>query len=180
MRYTHIRNISDDEKEELYGILDSNSGIKYRAKIILLAEDGYTVPEIRHMTNIYDKTVRKWIHRYNHNGIRGLFTEINYSNMIKINDKARKEILYISSISPRVLGLKFSTWSLRAIAGYVKEKKKKIIQDGVGISHTAVRDILREHGIEWRQSKTVLGSSSSSSSRSRDPEYDLKKSILKS
>jgi hypothetical protein len=70
--------------------------------------------------------------------------------------------------------LKFSTWSLRAIAGYVKEKK--IIQDGVGISHTAVRDILREHGIEWRQSKTVLGSSS----RSRDPEYDLKKSILKS
>jgi transposase len=177
VRYTHIRNISDDEKEELYGILDSNSGIKYRAKIILLAEDGYTVPEIRHMTNIYDKTVRKWIHRYNHNGIRGLFTEINYSNMIKINDKARKEILYISSISPRVLGLKFFTWSLRAIGGYVKEKK--IIQDGVGISHTAVRDILIEHGIEWRQSKTVLGSSSSGS-RSRDPEYDLKKSVLKS
>jgi hypothetical protein len=96
--------------------------------------------------------------------------------MIKINDKARKEILYISSISPRVLGLKLSTWSLRAIGGYVKEKK--IIQDGVGISHTAVRDILREHGIEWRQSKTVLGSSSGS--RSRDPEYDLKKSVLKS
>jgi hypothetical protein len=52
VRYTYIRNISDDEKEELHGILDSNCGIKYRAKIILLAEDGYTVPEIRQMTNI--------------------------------------------------------------------------------------------------------------------------------
>ena len=48
-------------------------------------------------------------------------------------------------------------------------KEKKIVKEG-GISHTAVRDILREYGIEWRHSKTVL-----SSSRSRYPEYDLKK-----
>jgi hypothetical protein len=41
----------------------------------------------------------------------------------KINDKVRKEILYISSFSARVLGLKFSSWLLRNIAGYVKEKK---------------------------------------------------------
>jgi hypothetical protein len=39
------------------------------------------------------------------------------------------------------------------------------------VSHIAVRNILREHGIEWRQSKTDLWSSN----RSRDPEYDLKK-----
>ena len=59
--------------------------------------------------------------------------------MIKITDKARKEILHISSISPRALGLKFSTWSLRSIAGY---KKKMVKIDG--ISHTTVRDILRK------------------------------------
>lgn len=82
-----------------------------------------SVPEIREMTNIYDKTIRKWIHRFNDFGVCGLFTEIDYSRMIKITDKARKEILRISSISPRALGLKFSTWSLRSIAGYVKEKK---------------------------------------------------------
>ena len=75
------------------------------------------------MTNIYDKTIRKWIHRFNDNGTDGLFTGIDYSNMVKINDKARKEILVISLTSPRELGLKFSTWSLRTIAGYVKQKK---------------------------------------------------------
>ena len=68
--------------------------------------------------------------------------------MIKITDKARKEILRISSISPRALGLKFSTWSLRSIAG-----------------------ILRKNRIDWRHSKTVLDSSN----KSRDPEYELKK-----
>jgi len=63
VRYTPIRNISEEEKRQLYDLLDNNTDIKYRAKIVLLAgEEGYTVPEIREMTNIYDKTIRKWIH----------------------------------------------------------------------------------------------------------------------
>jgi transposase len=116
------------------------------------------------MTNIYDKTIRKWIHRFNDYGVKGIFTQMDYSGMIKITDKARNEILRISSTSPREIGLKFSTWSLRSIAGYVKEKK--LIKDG--ISHTAIRDILIEYGAEWRHSKTVLG-------KSKNPDYDLKK-----
>ncbi|MFZ0513185.1 MAG: hypothetical protein WAM14_16360, partial [Candidatus Nitrosopolaris sp.] len=35
VRYTPIRNISEDEKRELYDILDNNPDIKYRAKIVL-------------------------------------------------------------------------------------------------------------------------------------------------
>lgn len=167
MRYTPIRNISEEEKRELYNLLDNNPDIKYRVKIVLLAgEEGYKVPEIREMTNIYDKTIRKWIHRFNDYGVCGLFTEIDYSRMIKITDKARNEILRISSTNPREIGLKFSTWSLRSIAGYVKEKK--IVKED-GISHTAIRDILIGKGVEWRHSKTILGS------KSKDPEYDLKK-----
>jgi transposase len=157
--------MSETEKKELYDILDANSLIRYRAKIILLGGEGYTVPEIREMTNIYDKTIRKWIHRFNDNGVYGLFTEIDYSGMVKINDKTRKEIIQTALTGPRELGLKFSTWSLRSIAGYVKEKK--IVKDG--ISHTTIRDILIECGVEWRHSKIILGS------KSRDPEYDLKK-----
>ena len=96
VRYTHIRKILDEDKKELYDILDIHPEIKYRAKIVLLAGEGsYTVPEIREMTNTYDKTIRKWIHRFNDNGsTNGLFTEINYSPpMIKITDRAKKEII---------------------------------------------------------------------------------------
>jgi transposase len=168
VRYTPIKRISEEEKKGLYDLLDNNPDIKYRARIVLLAgEEGYTVPEIREMTNIYDKTIRKWIHRFNDCGVCGLFTEIDYSRMIKITDKAKDEILRIASTNPRKMGLKFSTWSLRSIAGYVKEKK--LIKED-GISHTAIRDILIEKGVEWRHSKTILGSS-----KSKDPEYDLKK-----
>jgi hypothetical protein len=40
--------------------------------------------------------------------------------------------------------------------------------------HTTVRNVLRDNGVEWRNSKIILAS------KSRDPEYDMKKSILKS
>jgi hypothetical protein len=46
------------------------------------------------------------------------------------------------------LVLKFSAWSLRSIAGYVREKKKIVVkeeEDGGGISHTTtIRDTLSE------------------------------------
>ena len=53
VRYTPVSEITDKEKNKLYSLLDTNPEIKYRIKIILLANDGYTVPEIREMTNTY-------------------------------------------------------------------------------------------------------------------------------
>ena len=158
--------ITDKEKNRLYSLLDTNQEIKYRIKIVLLASDGYTVPEIREMTNTYDKTIRKWIHKFNNEGTEGLFTKIDYSPMIKIDNDARKQIVKIASTNPRDLGLKFSTWSLRSLAGYLTKEDNKIVKQG--ISHTRIKDILNESKIEWKNSKTVLG-------RSRDPAYELKK-----
>ncbi len=119
----------------------------------------------RDETNIYDKTIRKWIHKFNNNGIVGLFTKIDYSPMVKIDNNKRKQIVKIASTNPRDLGLKFSTWSLRSLVGYLTKDKKIVKQ---GISHTRIKEILNENKIEWRNSMTVLG-------KSRDPEYELKK-----
>ena len=169
VRYTPVSEITDKEKNKLYSLLDTNPEIRYRIKIVLLAGEGYTVPEIREMTNIYDKTIRKWIHKFNDNGIVGLFTKIDYSPMVKIDNDTRKQIVKIASTNPRDLGLKFSTWSLRSLAGYLTKDKKIVKQ---GISHTRIKEILNESKIEWRYSTTVLV-------RSRDLEYELKKRELK-
>ena len=40
--YTPIREIKDKDKNKLYSLLDTNPEIKYRIKIILLANDGGT------------------------------------------------------------------------------------------------------------------------------------------
>jgi hypothetical protein len=90
----------------------------------------------------------------------------------KINDKVKKEILYISSFSAKGIML----WILQFVIerySRICEGKEDILQDRIEISHTTARNILREHGTEWRQSKTDLWSSNTS----RHQEYDLKKSM---
>ncbi len=57
---------------------------RYRAKIILLKDDGYSVPEIRRATNRHDNIIRKWIHRFNEHGIDGIVSKIHKHKPIKI------------------------------------------------------------------------------------------------
>jgi hypothetical protein len=57
MRDTFLRTLTDDEKNLLLLMLEDNEA-GYRAKIILLKDDGYTVPEIRKITNHHDLNIR--------------------------------------------------------------------------------------------------------------------------
>jgi transposase len=172
MRDTNLRLISDDERNTLYGMMqedadDGESG--YRAKIILLKDEGYTVPEIRVATNHHDTNIRKWIHRFNEQGIEGITSKIHIHKPIKVTTEMEKQIVEIATKNPREgYGLPFSTWSLRVLAGYIS-KEINLVNS---ISHTQIRNILIKHGIRYRRSKTTLGNS-------QDPEYHLKKRELK-
>jgi hypothetical protein len=75
---------------------DIKSG--YRAKIILLKDEGYTVPEIRKATNHHhDNNIRKWIHhRSNEKGIDGIISKNIVINKYKFNDNMKKKIVDIT------------------------------------------------------------------------------------
>jgi len=168
VRNIYLREISTKEMNHLHGLLDNDPEYGYQAKMILLRDEGYTVPEIRRITNHHDNNIRKWIHRFNEKGIDGIISRKHIRNAQKITEDIENKIVEIASNdSRRKYKLKFSTWSLRVLAGYIMEKK--IINS---ISHTEVKNVLVKHGIEWRNSKTVMG-------KSRDPEYELKKRELK-
>ena len=169
MRDTFLRILTDDEKNHLHLMFeDKESG--YRAKIILLKDEGYTVPEIRKMTNHHDHNIRKWIHKFNEKGIDGIISKKHNHKQHKFDDEIEKKVVDIASSNPRTdYDLGFSTWSLRVLAGFLMYDLKMVDK----ISHTEIRNILLKHKIKWRKSKTVL------SNKSNDPaEYDLKKSIF--
>jgi transposase len=168
MRDTYLRDITDrEENDSLYWLFDNRQS-GYGAKIILLKDEGYTVPEIRQMTNHHDNNIRKWIHRFNDCGIDGIISKKHNHPAQKITDDIERKIVHIASTNPRKHGVRFSTWSLRVLAGYLMEKK--IIK---GVSHSEIRNVLLKYNVRWRRSKTMLGGS-------RDPEYELKKSVLSS
>ena len=64
MQPTYLRDITtEDEKKNLYDMMDNDAEAGYRAKIILLRNEGYTTREIRIQTNRHDNNIRKWIHK---------------------------------------------------------------------------------------------------------------------
>ena len=146
---------------------DKESG--YRAKIILLKDEGYTVPEIRKITNHHDNNIRKWIHRFNEKGIDNIISKKHSHRQYKFDDDVEKQIVDIASSNPRTIyGLGFSSWSLRVLAGFIMYDLRLVDK----ISHTEIRNILLKYNMKWRKSKTVL-----SNKRINDPaEYALKKS----
>jgi transposase len=154
MKDTFFRILKDDEKSILHLMLeDKESG--YRAKIILLKDEGYTVPEIRRVTNHHDNNIRKWVHRFNEKGIDGIILKKYSHKQHKFDDDIEKKIVDIASLNPRSFDLGFSTWSLRVIAGFLMYDLKMVDK----ISHSEIRNILLEHGTKWRKSKTVLSKS---------------------
>ena len=162
MRDTFLRMLTNDEKNLLHLMLeDTESG--YRAKIILLKDEGYTVPEIRKITNHHDNNIRKWIHRFNEKGIDGIISKKHNHKQHKFDNDIEKQIVDIASSNPRSFDLGFSTWSLRVLAGFLMHDLKMVDR----ISHSEIRNILLKHKIKWRKSKTVLSNKRSNDSRIR-------------
>ena len=153
--------LTNDEKNFLHLMLEDNE-TGYRAKIILLKDEGYTVPEIRKITNHHDLNIRKWIHhRFNEKGIDGIISKKHNHKQHKFDNDIEKQIVGITSANPRSFNLGFSAWSLRVLAGFLMYDLKMVDK----ISHSEIRNILLKHNIKWRKSKTVL-----SNKRSNDPE----------
>ena len=128
----------------------------------MLKDEGYTVPQIRKITNHHDNNIRKWVHRFNEKGIDGIMSKKHDHKQYKFDVDIEKQIVDIASSNPRAdYGLGFSTWSLRVLAGFLMNDIKMVDR----ISHSEIRNILLKHGTKWRKSKTVL-----SNKRSNDPE----------
>ncbi len=83
---------------------DTKSG--YRAKIILLKDEGYTVPEIRKITNHHDNNIRKWIHRFNDKGIDGIMPKKHSHKQYKFDDDIEKQYSRYSIIKSKI----FMVW----------------------------------------------------------------------
>jgi len=94
MRDTFLRLITDDERNMLYDMMQDGGDEEssYRAKIILLKNEGYTVPEIRMAINHHDVNIRKWIHRFNEQGVEGIISRIHKYRSIKVTAEIEKRL----------------------------------------------------------------------------------------
>jgi len=143
--------IKKDDVKKLYEILKKEEAyIKKRVHAIILSGiHKYRVSEISKIVNLHPNHLRKWIKRYNKEGLDIILNSPRTGKKKQITENIKNKIIEIAKIPPRKLGLLFSNWTLHKLKKYLEENK--IIEK---ISHETIRKILKETNIEIKEATT--------------------------
>ena len=136
--------------------------LRIRALIVLLAaERGMVAAEIAAVVRLHEETVRRWLVRYQAEGLEGLTDSPRSGAPPKVTAAYRDQLLAVVRRRPRALRLPFSLWTGERLADYLAE------QTGVRVSRETVYRLLRAGGIHLNRPQHTI--------TSPDPEYALKK-----
>lgn len=142
----YTREVSEAERETLNQWMEGNDrDLKHRARVILLSLDGYRIPEIGEMLGAHPANLRKWVHRFNDKGCRGLVSTRSGGAKPRFTQEQKQCIVALAETRPRELGLNFTRWTLHRLAE--QAEKQKIVDR---ISHEYVRQILLSANCSYR------------------------------
>ncbi len=142
------RPLDPQERASLETLLTGeNEVVKQRALIVLLSSQGqYRIPEIAPMVGLHVDKVRKWVIRFNTQGMQGLQPARRRPGPRgKFDPTQRARILEIARTPPRELGLLRTTWTLDALRDHLLDRS--IVEE---ISRESLRQILLQGDVSWQ------------------------------
>jgi transposase len=122
-----------------------------RARIVALAAQGRRLPRIAAELGVSERTVRRWVARFNAQGLAGLTDAPRSGRPATYPPEAVGELLATSLTDPQALGLPFGSWTLDRLAAYLREAK------GLAISRSRIGELLQAEGLRWRTQETWFG-----------------------
>src|ERR671926_1415802 len=122
-----------------------------RARIIHYASQGRSAPHIAHLIVPKADPVRRWIHRFNAEGLNGLEDRRRAGRPATYTAEQVATVIATALTAPRTLGLPFATWTLDRLAAYLHE------HSGIAMKRSRIDEILRREGLRWRKHETWFG-----------------------
>jgi transposase len=136
--------------------------LRIRALMVLLAaERGMVAAEVAAVVREHEQTVRRWLVRYQSEGLAGLGDAPRPGAPPKVTRPYREQLLAVVRRRPRALGLPFSLWTGPRLADYLAE------HTGIRLSRESVYRLLRAGGVHLSRPQHTI--------TSPDPEYALKR-----
>lgn len=143
-----------------------------RARMVELSWSGQLVPAIADELRCSPKTVRRWLHRFNHCGLDGLEDLGGQGRKRRITEAERSRIIgLVRQPAPGRLTVQAGgelaaadesgppEWTLDALAAAARRL-------GIEIGRSQVRGILLSEGVRWRRTRSWT--------RSRDADFEGK------
>jgi transposase len=136
--------------------------VRTRAQMVFLAvEQRLSAAEIAASVRESEETVRRWLKRFQAEGIAGRYDRYRGGAPRKVTPAYREQLLFAVRRRPRSLGLLFSRWTLQRLADDLAE------QTGIRVQDETVRSYLKAEDIVLSRPQHSI--------TSPDPEYAVKK-----
>ncbi len=164
-----LRPLSEEEERVIKKLSRSRTAsarLVQRAKIIELAKEGHTIPQIRQQLHLSEHMVRKWWKRFEQQGLAGLEDAPRPGAPSRYTPDNKARVLEAALTRPSDLNLGFNCWTFERLAAYVHEHL------GIHMKKTRIFAILHEEGLRWRKQETWFG-------KRLDPEFAEKRGLSK-
>jgi transposase len=160
-----LRVLTDDERDELRRLAHGQqveARLRERARICWCSHEGQCVREIMTDLRLNEKTVRRWIQRFNAQGLAGL-TDAARRGRPPTYTTAEVGIVIATSLTPPDdLGLPFGSWTLDRLVAYLDAVH------GITMRRSRMAEVLHAEGLRWRTQETWFG-------ERVDPEFAAKR-----
>jgi len=149
-----LRSLTEDETTELRRLAHGQkveARLRERARICWHSHEGRCVREIVTDLRLNEKTVRRWIQRFNAQGLPGLTDAPRQGRPTTYTTQEVGTVIATSLIPPDDLGLPFGSWTLDRLVAYLAETH------GITMRRSRIGEILQAEGVRWRTQETWFG-----------------------
>jgi transposase len=116
--------LSDAVLAELNWIAsESSPSLSRHARIVLARHEGRSLSEIAKILDVDRATVRRWLLRFERDGLRGLIhASTGKTRKRRFNDSIRDAVARLAMASPASVGEPFGRWSLRRLRTHLMRR----------------------------------------------------------
>ena len=164
MKSIEVRPLTTEELTQLDESYRRTKNVRVRTRaqmILLAAEEEITAPQIAKIVRQDEQTVRRWIKRFNAEGVTGLYDEPKSGAPKRVTEAYRERLLIVVRMRPRSLDQPYSLWTLQRLVDFMAE------ETGLRFSTETVRLILKVNDIVISRPQHKVSSP--------DPGYEIKK-----
>jgi transposase len=147
----YVRSLKADEQAKLTEMSQGGDPeLAQRSQIVLLSSQRIGVHEIGTRVGLHPINVRKWIHRFDKMGVKGLLPRHSPGRPPVFSKAQRDAIAELAMTEPTALGLEFDVWSLQRL-------RNQLIVRGVveEVSAETIRQQLLKSGLVFDERRWV-------------------------
>jgi transposase len=149
-----LRALTDSETDELRRLAHGQkveARLRERARICWRSHEGRCVREIMTDLRLNEKTVRRWVQRFNAHGLDGLTDAPRVGRPPTYTAAEVGTVVATSLTKPDDLGLPFGSWTLDRLVAYLAEV------EGITMRRSRLAEVLQAEGLRWRTQETWFG-----------------------